>query len=29
MVENREVTFEMYFNWWTSIKLIWVRYQNY
>jgi hypothetical protein len=29
MVKNREVPIERYFNWWTSIKLVWVRYQNY
>jgi hypothetical protein len=29
MIENREVTIERYFKWWTSIKLVWTRYQNY
>jgi hypothetical protein len=29
MVKNREVTIERYFKWWTSNKLVWVRYQNY
>jgi hypothetical protein len=29
MVKNREVPIERYFKWWTSTKLVWVRYQNY
>jgi hypothetical protein len=29
MVKNRWVLIEMYFEWLTSIKLVWVRYQNY
>jgi hypothetical protein len=29
MVKNREVHIERYFKWWTSTKLVWVRYQNY
>jgi hypothetical protein len=29
MVKNREITIERYFKWWTRIKLVWVRYQNY
>jgi hypothetical protein len=26
MVKNRKVPIERYFNRWTSIKLVWVRY---
>jgi hypothetical protein len=26
MVKNIEVTIERYFKWWTSIKLVWIRY---
>jgi hypothetical protein len=29
MVKNMEVSIERYFKWWTSIKLVWTRYQNY
>jgi hypothetical protein len=29
MVKNSEVPIERYFKWLTSIKLVWVRYQNY
>jgi hypothetical protein len=29
MVKNREVPIEMYFKWWTSTKLVWIKYQNY
>jgi hypothetical protein len=29
MVKNREVPIKRYFKWWTSTKLVWVRYQNY
>jgi hypothetical protein len=29
MVKNSELTVEIYFKWWISIKLVWVRYQNY
>jgi hypothetical protein len=29
MVKNREIPIERYFKWWSSIKLVWVRYQNY
>jgi hypothetical protein len=29
MVKNREVSIERYFKWWTSTKLVWVRYRNY
>jgi hypothetical protein len=29
MVKNREILIEMYYKWWTSTKLVWVRYQNY
>jgi hypothetical protein len=29
MIKNREIFIERYFKWWTSIKLVWVRYQNY
>jgi hypothetical protein len=29
MVKNMEVPIERYFKWWTSNKLVWIRYQNY
>jgi hypothetical protein len=29
MVKNRKVAIEKYFKWWTIIKLVWIRYQNY
>jgi hypothetical protein len=29
MVKNRKIPIERYFKWWTSTKLVWVRYQNY
>jgi serine/threonine protein kinase len=29
MVKNKEVPIERYFKWWTSTKLVWIRYQNY
>jgi hypothetical protein len=29
MIKNRKVSIERYFKWWTSTKLVWVRYQNY
>jgi hypothetical protein len=29
MVKNSDVPIERYFKWLTSIKLVWVRYQNY
>jgi hypothetical protein len=29
IVKNREVPIKKYFKWWTSTKLVWVKYQNY
>jgi hypothetical protein len=29
MIKNREIPIERYFKWWTSTKLVWIRYQNY
>jgi hypothetical protein len=29
MAKNREVPIERYFKWWSSTKLVWIRYQNY
>jgi hypothetical protein len=29
IVKNMKISIERYFKWWTSIKLVWVRYQNY
>jgi hypothetical protein len=29
LVKNMKVTIEKYFNWWISIKLVCVRYENY
>jgi hypothetical protein len=29
MIKNRKICIERYFKWWISIKLVWIRYQNY
>jgi hypothetical protein len=28
MIKNKKVSIEMYFKWWTSIKLVWIRYKK-
>jgi hypothetical protein len=29
LVKNSVIVIERYFKWWTSTKLVWIRYQNY
>jgi hypothetical protein len=29
IIKNKKVPIERYFKRWTSIKLVWIRYQNY